>query len=135
MNQSQFGGSILGNFFEVVTIFSPFPRVATALQPWAVIGNGVAVQDERMRYLRTHAIFARIVTVAIIVRIMGIATFATIAGIAIFVAIAGIETATPFFNEVRGCDNVATTGYQTKNRLQRHNLNGVALLVYSDFFG
>ncbi|MDR1010303.1 MAG: hypothetical protein LBM04_04085, partial [Opitutaceae bacterium] len=43
IKHSRFSGSILGNLFEVVTIFSPFPRVATASQPWAELGNGFAV--------------------------------------------------------------------------------------------
>ncbi|MDR1010412.1 MAG: hypothetical protein LBM04_04705, partial [Opitutaceae bacterium] len=43
INHPRFSGSIPGNLFEVVTIFSPFPRVATASQPWASSGNGFAV--------------------------------------------------------------------------------------------
>jgi hypothetical protein len=47
INHLRLDGSIPGNLFEVVTIFSPFPRVATASQPWALLGNGFAVATFR----------------------------------------------------------------------------------------
>jgi hypothetical protein len=54
INHSRFGGSIPGNLFEVVTIFSPFPKVATASQPWYI--NTLIMQHNADRKLSYYYI-------------------------------------------------------------------------------